>query len=36
MRNKWLEWAKAHANRLDPLSDGMPFEIEENDTSGVI
>jgi hypothetical protein len=36
IRFKWIEWAKAHADRLDPLSDGMPFEIEEKNTFGVI
>lgn len=25
---KWIKWAKAHASRLDPLSEGLPFEYE--------
>ena len=24
----WIEWAKAHADRLDPLSNGLSFEID--------
>ena len=24
----WMRWAKAHADRLDPLTNGLPFENE--------
>ncbi len=24
----WVRWAKAHADRLDPLTNGLPFENE--------
>jgi hypothetical protein len=26
--NKWLSWAKEHADRLDPLQKGLPFELD--------
>ena len=25
--NKWLSWAKEHANQLDPLQRGLPFKM---------
>lgn len=28
---KWLSWAKAHADRLDPLTDRLPFETDNDD-----
>ena len=27
----WMRWAKAHADRLDPLTNGLPFEDETDD-----
>ena len=24
----WISWAKQHAERIDPLGKGLPFEVE--------
>ena len=29
----WMAWARAHARRLDPLSDGLPFETTSRDSA---
>lgn len=28
---KWLKWATAHADRLNPLTDRLPFESDSDD-----
>ncbi|MBW1693898.1 MAG: hypothetical protein JRJ41_07035 [Deltaproteobacteria bacterium] len=29
--DNWMSWAKQHADRIDPLSKGLPFELDSGE-----
>ena len=32
---KWLSWARQHADLLDPLKGGLPFEVDPPEPESV-